>query len=519
VPDSNIQFGGSGSNRQMIIRPGVDKSGVANITVRARDTDNNVGESKFKMTVLGSPPTISTIPDKLNMPQGGTTGVLPFTVTDQETFPGFLVVTASSSNKNLVPDTNVLLGGANESRTVSVTLAPGLTGTSAITLTVKDGENQTATTTFNVSTQGSAVDNPPTISPIPNQTIKPGGSFPIILVTVGDVETPAADLRVTATSSNTALISNSGIFLGGSGTTRSLLLNPVAGQTGQSTIIVTVTDNGGKSTSTSFIASVTATSQTVPNDFNGDRTQDIILQDGGGFLAAWFMSGDDVKSTSFITPNNVGDRGWVAVGAGDFDADGKTDLLFQHTDGSLAVWKLNGVVLTSSAFLNPVNSGSKDWRAIATADFNKDGKVDILFQHTDGSLALWYMDGINLTSVAALRPGNSGAGWAAVGAGDINGDGNTDIVFQHTDGTLAVWYLVGGNNLLLSGLLTPQNPGNVNWRAVGLLDLNGDGKTDLLFQNRADTSIAVWYMNKEKLILGKLLNPSTPGGTWRVVAP
>jgi hypothetical protein len=520
VPNFNIQFGGSGSSRALIIRPAEDRSGIANITVTARDADNNTGFTTFKLTVLGAAPTISAITDRLNMAPGSSTGSIPFTVSDQETFAGFLNVTASSSNPTLVPAGNIFLGGSGGSRTVNVSLAAGQQGTSEITLTVTDGEGQSASSRFNVSTQPSAQDNPPTISQLSNQTIQVGGSFPIILVTVGDTETPVNDLRVTATSSNTGLIPASGIFLGGSGATRTLLLSPASGQVGSSTILVTVTDNGGKSASTSFTATVTSTTPVrVANDFNNDGSQDIVFQDSAGNLAAWYMSGDALLSSSFFTPRNVGDAGWRSVGAADFNADGRPDLLFQHTDGSLAVWNLNGVNLASSSFLTPANSGSANWRAVATADFNKDGKPDILFQNTDGSLALWYMDGVNLTSVAPLRPGNSGRGWTAVGAGDVNGDTNTDIVFQHEDGTLAVWYLVGGNNLLLAGLLTPQHPGDVNWRVAGLIDLNGDSRVDLLFQNQSNATVAVWYLNREKLILGKLLTPSTPGGSWRVAAP
>jgi hypothetical protein len=446
---------------------------------------------------------------------------LPFTVADAETFAGFLNVTATTSNPLLVPEGNIFLGGTTgQNRTVNVALAAGQSGVSTITLTVTDGEGQSATETFVVGTTATAENQPPTISAISNQAIQVGQTVPIINFTIGDVETAVGDLRVTATSSNTQLLPASGIFLGGTGAIRTLLLNPAANQTGQSTIIVTVTDGNGVPANRTFTLTVSPQAPVnVRNDFNGDGSQDIVLQDSTGFLAAWFMSGDDVRSTSFFTPNNVRDAGWGVVGAGDFNSDGDTDLLFQHTDGSLAVWYLDGVTLTTPSFVNPASSGSPDWRAVAVADYNKDGKVDILFQHSNFDLAIWFMDGVNLSSIAPLRPGNAGAGWRAYGSGDINGDTNVDILFQHDDGTLAVWYLVGGNNLLLPAVLTPQDPGDPNWRAVASIDLNGDNKTDIVLQNRSSNDIAIWYMDREKLVLGKLLNPSNPGGTWRVVAP
>jgi hypothetical protein len=207
------------------------------------------------------------------------------------------------------------------------------------------------------------------------------------------------------------------------------------------------------------------------------------------------------------------------VGDGDFDGDGKPDLLFQHTDGSVAVWRMNNATLAGSAFLNPSNAGNTTWKVVAIGDFNGDGKVDVMFQNTNGSLGIWYMDGLNLASVVMTNPSNPGAGWTVIGAGDFNGDGKLDIALQHTDGTLGVWYLTGGNNLLFGAVLNPENTGDVNWRAVGVIDLNGDRKPDLLLQNRADNTLGVWYMNGSKLILGKLLNPSNAGGTWQIVAP
>jgi len=231
------------------------------------------------------------------------------------------------------------------------------------------------------------------------------------------------------------------------------------------------------------------------------------------------MSGDDLLQGVFLTPRSVSDVGWKIVGGGDFNNDGKADLLFQHTDGSLAVWYMNGTTLAGSAFLNPANTGNTLYKAVATGDFNKDGKVDILFVSTSGTLAVWYMDGINLTSVGLFSPATIGAGWSVVGTGDFNNDGNLDIVFQHTDASLGVWYLRNSTSLLLAAMLNPPTTGDVNWRAVGTIDLNGDGKSDLLLQNEATRAIAVWYMNGPTLILGKMLNPSNPGGTWRVAAP
>jgi hypothetical protein len=513
---ANIQFGGSGASRALIIKPADGQSGTSKVRIQVKDGNDETSFSEFNVNVRGQPPTITAIADQ-TLSSGANSSPIAFTVDDKETFPGFLTVEKASSNPAVVPVNNIIILGSTGARTMTL-LAGNTAGSSIITLTVRDGENQTAARSFLVTVLDNNTN--PTITDIAPQTTGVNKASAPITCIVGDKETPVGSLVVTATSGNTTLVPNTtaNIAISTSSSnpaSRSIVVTPARDQTGMTLITVTVTDGGGKTASKTF--ALTVSQVTVANDFNGDGSQDIILQDGGGFVAAWFMSGDDVLGSSFLSPNNVGDSGWKVVGAGDFNADGKPDMLYQHTDGSLAVWFLNGVTMTSSAFLTPVNAGG--WKAVGLADFNKDGKVDILFQHPDSSLAIWYMDGTSLTSVAVLRPGASGAGWAAVAVADFDGDSNVDIIFQHTDGTLAIWYLIAGNNLLLPALLNPQTPGDANWRVVGCIDLNGDAKPDLLLQNRADNTIAIWYMNKANLVLGKLLNPANPGGTWQVVAP
>ena len=78
---------------------------------------------------------------------------------------------------------------------------------------------------------------------------------------------------------------------------------------------------------------------------------------------------------------------------------------------------------------------------------------------------------------------------------------------------------MNGVNLSSATLLTPSNPGGLDWRVVSVIDRNQDEQPDLLFQNSADGTLAIWYMNGVKLNSAELLIPSSPGGTWKVVAP
>ncbi|MGN6556045.1 MAG: beta strand repeat-containing protein, partial [Verrucomicrobiota bacterium] len=94
------------------------------------------------------------------------------------------------------------------------------------------------------------------ISTLTNIAIAPNGSSGPIGFTFGNLgNTAGAALQVQASSSNPALIPNSNLVLGGSGTSRTLTVTPVAGQMGSALITVSVTD-GVWTNSRSFTASV-----------------------------------------------------------------------------------------------------------------------------------------------------------------------------------------------------------------------------------------------------------------------
>ena len=100
---------------------------------------------------------------------------------------------------------------------------------------------------------------PPTISTIANQATLEDLPTPAIAFTVGDSQTPAASLTVTATSSSPLIVANTpaALTLGGSGANRTLAVSPQQNAAGTSTITVTVSD-GTLTASRSFQLTVTA---------------------------------------------------------------------------------------------------------------------------------------------------------------------------------------------------------------------------------------------------------------------
>jgi subtilisin-like proprotein convertase family protein len=119
------------------------------------------------------------------------------------------------------------------------------------------GWNLTITTSSSSSSSG------PTISSIPDQSTSAGIRTQPIPFIINDADTLSSNLSLTGSSSNPVLVPNGKIAFGGSGSNRTVTITPASGQTGSTTITLTVSD-GQKQASTSFKLTV--------NPFVGTRT-------------------------------------------------------------------------------------------------------------------------------------------------------------------------------------------------------------------------------------------------------
>ena len=254
VPDANIVLGGGGASRTVTVTPASNQNGSATITLTVSDGTASSTDT-FVLTVGGvnDVPTISDVANQATN-EDTATGELAVTLGDEETAVADLTLSAISSAQGLVPDANIVLGGSGASRTVTVTPVSNQNGSATITLTVSDG-TASSTDTFVLTVD--AVNDAPTISDVSSLSTNDDTATSALAVTLGDEETTVVDLTLSASSSNTVLVPDANIVLGGSGASRTVTVTPASNQSGSATITLTVSDGTASSTDT-FVLTVNA---------------------------------------------------------------------------------------------------------------------------------------------------------------------------------------------------------------------------------------------------------------------
>jgi hypothetical protein len=133
--------------------------------------------------------------------------------------------------------------------------------------------------------------------------------------------------------------------------------------------------------------------------------------------------------------STLSDQNWKIAGVGDFDGDGKSDILWRNTaTGVNTIWKSGNSA--SSQSVSPLTN--QDWKIVGVADFDADGKSDILWRNsTSGVNAIWKSgNGATVQAVNTLSDMN----WNVVGTGDYDGDGKADILWRNSaTGVNAIW--------------------------------------------------------------------------------
>ncbi len=225
-------------------------------------------------------------------------------------------------------------------------------------------------------------------------------------------------------------------------------------------------------------------------DINGDGNVDLVFAiPGSNTIIVMLGKGDGTFQPPIMSSANIPSRDMFidTISAADFNHDGKADLIVQYEDPSannqgyvmLMPSDGSGSFSSGNVIFTPEPAGSAA-TGVSVGEFDADDNADLAFV-ASGAVHVLYGDGkLGFTDTVAIT------GSFNISAGDLNSDGRTDLygidgtthqlvtLYAQGDRTFAAYF----SSLPTSGSL---NAGSTCCDSIlTMADFNGDGRMDLV---------------------------------------
>ncbi len=194
-------------------------------------------------------------------------------------------------------------------------------------------------------------------------------------------------------------------------------------------------------------------------DLNNDGENEIIFGDYNGYIHIFYLNGAELEDQNF--PFDTGNQIWGSAAAADMDGDGLTDFVITSKSKHLYIFDKNGLKTDYNA--NQFLMGTP---AIGNLDDDDDLEVVICGYSSSNQLFVVNPDGSDVYGFPLLLDEKVKAG---VALADFDGNGKDDIVFGTDKSNV---YLIYDDGNIADGF--PFIVGDAIQTAPSILDINGD---------------------------------------------
>ncbi|CAF3946881.1 unnamed protein product [Adineta steineri] len=246
-------------------------------------------------------------------------------------------------------------------------------------------------------------------------------------------------------------------------------------------------------------------------DFNGDGKIDIVTANSGtNNIGIFLNNGAGTFATQVTYPTGSSSHPY-GVAVGDFNGDGKIDIVSAtQVTNNIGIFLNNGAGTFATQVTYPTGSSSHPY-GVAVGDFNGDGKIDIVTANSgNGHIGIFLNNGAGTFATQVTYPTGSASQPFYVAVGDFNGDGKIDIV-SATQGTNNMGVFINNGAGTFATQITYPTGSSSAPDGIAVSDFNGDGQIDIVTSNYGTNNMGIFLNNGAGTFATQITYPTGSG--------